>query len=70
MEAEKDVEKMFEAWLERTKGAKNWWKRTEELYAQGRALEIDVERCVGVYLQCRSVTDMLSWVLQREVEIP
>lgn len=70
METKESVEQMFNAWFNRTTQAKDHWKRMEGLYVQGRALETDVERSIGVYLRCRSVADVLSWVLQKEVQIP
>lgn len=70
METKESIEQMFNAWFERTEKALQYWQNIETLYIQGRALEIDVERSVGYYLQCRSIADMLAWVLQKEVQIP
>jgi len=70
MQTEESVGHMFDAWLERTENAKRAWQRTEALYLQGRALEVEVERDYGLYLGCRGIADMLSWVIQKEIEIP
>ena len=70
METKESVEQMFNTWFDRATQAKHHWTRMEDLYTQGRALEVDVERTFGFYLQCRSVADMLAWVIQKEVQMP
>lgn len=70
METKESVEHMFQTWFERAQSSRDAWQRVEMLYTQGRALEIEVERAFGFYLQCRSIADMLSWVIQMEVQIP
>lgn len=70
MQSQEAIERMLDAWIDRAEKSKAYYNRIEDLYAQGRALEIDVERNIGVYLQSRAVADMLNWVLEKDREIP